>query len=382
MAQMPDVTAVWRRDGDHFTRVSPVRWDLMTTGASAVVRQARRRSWSTPRRADYGPDLIATLPDNTTYSVAGDHGGIQRAAQQIPIVFAGAGLSSKDVHGRGPVGRHHADDPARRWGSRRRPHGRRRLPAAAGEVALAGRLPKGGPVGLGWCVMQPSESDRAALQFIAEGVTELAGFEVAAISVVRDGVLHTVAVAGDDERERGARRRWTPGRGVLAELENAEDWGPLKFVPHEREGSAPRRLPVDPGPRGRRWRPTPGTRTTCCARCSRTRRRAARGALDRRTPRRQAARTRAAADPRAVRAAGRARRHHRARARRVRPRPRAGARRGGVPRPAHRRALPRGAEPARRRSSTTPSCCSRRVPTTTRPCAGSRRSSAGPTGSR
>ena len=47
--------------------------------------------------ADYGPDLVATLPDNTTYSVAGDHGGIQRAAQQIPIVFAGAGLSGRDV---------------------------------------------------------------------------------------------------------------------------------------------------------------------------------------------------------------------------------------------------------------------------------------------
>jgi uncharacterized membrane protein len=46
--------------------------------------------------------------------------------------------------------------------------------------------------------MQPSENDRAALQFIAEGVTELAGFVVAAISVVRDGMLHTVAVAGDD----------------------------------------------------------------------------------------------------------------------------------------------------------------------------------------
>jgi arylsulfatase A-like enzyme len=47
--------------------------------------------------ADYGPDLIATLPDDTTYSVAGDHGGIQRAAQVIPIVFAGAGLSDKDI---------------------------------------------------------------------------------------------------------------------------------------------------------------------------------------------------------------------------------------------------------------------------------------------
>ena len=47
--------------------------------------------------ADYGPDLIATLPDDTTYSVAGDHGGIQRATQQIPIVFAGAELTGRDI---------------------------------------------------------------------------------------------------------------------------------------------------------------------------------------------------------------------------------------------------------------------------------------------
>jgi arylsulfatase A-like enzyme len=47
--------------------------------------------------ADYGPDLIATLPDNTTYSVLGDHGGIQRTSQLIPIVFAGANTSGKDL---------------------------------------------------------------------------------------------------------------------------------------------------------------------------------------------------------------------------------------------------------------------------------------------
>ena len=68
--------------------------------------------------ADYGPDLIATLPDDTTYSVAGDHGGIQRAAQQIPIVFAGAGLSSA-----GPLRPRSARSTScrrssRRWGSR------------------------------------------------------------------------------------------------------------------------------------------------------------------------------------------------------------------------------------------------------------------------
>ena len=52
-----------------------------------VDTQARR-----PR-----PDLIATLPDDTTYSVLGDHGGIQRASQQIPIVFAGGNTSHQDL---------------------------------------------------------------------------------------------------------------------------------------------------------------------------------------------------------------------------------------------------------------------------------------------
>ena len=44
---------------------------------------------------------------------------------------------------------------------------------------------------------------RDALQLIAEGVTELAGFGIAAISVVRDdGKLEVMAVAGsDDARE-------------------------------------------------------------------------------------------------------------------------------------------------------------------------------------
>ena len=85
--------------------------------------------------------------------------------------------------------------------------------------------------------MQPSESDRAALQFIAEGVTELAGFEVAAISLVVDGVLHTVAVAGDEGAGEELATMHPPVEAVLAELESAEDWGQLKFVPHEREGT-------------------------------------------------------------------------------------------------------------------------------------------------
>jgi hypothetical protein len=97
MAGMPDVTAVWRRDGEHFTRVSPIRWDLMHSGGERAWFARKAQELVDTQAADYGPDLVATLPDHTTYSVAGDHGGIQRASQQIPIVFAGAGLSSRDL---------------------------------------------------------------------------------------------------------------------------------------------------------------------------------------------------------------------------------------------------------------------------------------------
>jgi hypothetical protein len=91
---------VWRRDGDHFTRVSPIRNDLMTKAERKWFNQHAQELVDT-QAADYGPELVATLADDTTYSVAGDHGGIQRATQQIPIVFAGGGLSSKDI--KGPV---------------------------------------------------------------------------------------------------------------------------------------------------------------------------------------------------------------------------------------------------------------------------------------
>ncbi|RYB89278.1 hypothetical protein EUA06_17575 [Nocardioides glacieisoli] len=96
MEDMPDVTAVWRRDGDHFTRITPVRHDRMGTAERAWF-DAKAQELVDTQAADHGPDLIATLPDDTTYSVLGDHGGIQRTSQQIPIVFAGSYLSHRDL---------------------------------------------------------------------------------------------------------------------------------------------------------------------------------------------------------------------------------------------------------------------------------------------
>src|SRR3954454_1073348 len=72
---------------------------------------------------------------------------------------------------------------------------------------------------------------RDALQLIAEGVTQLAGFGIAAISVVRDnGTLEQVAVAGKE-----AARLEGEGGGnatvdqLLQELTIADDWGLLRF---------------------------------------------------------------------------------------------------------------------------------------------------------
>ncbi len=97
MRTLPDVTAVWRRHDDHFHRVTPIRWDRMHSGGEKAWFARKARELVNTQAADYGPDLVATLPDDTTYSVLGDHGGIQRSSQQIPIVFAGGGLSGKDL---------------------------------------------------------------------------------------------------------------------------------------------------------------------------------------------------------------------------------------------------------------------------------------------
>jgi signal transduction histidine kinase len=85
--------------------------------------------------------------------------------------------------------------------------------------------------------VDPGSVDRAALQIIAEGVTELAGFELATISIVHEGRLHTIAIAGNEHADAELSTENPPVAAVLAELEHAEDWGMLKFVPHERETS-------------------------------------------------------------------------------------------------------------------------------------------------
>jgi len=79
-----------------------------------------------------------------------------------------------------------------------------------------------------------SES-RAALQAIAEGVAEIAGFDLVGISAARDdGYLHTLVVVGPEDARRTLIDSLAPTQPLLDQLEVAEDWGALKFVPHDR----------------------------------------------------------------------------------------------------------------------------------------------------
>src|SRR5690242_16853897 len=73
-----------------------------------------------------------------------------------------------------------------------------------------------------------------ALLVIAEGITQLAGFGVAAVSVVRDSHhMQVMAVAGDDDARDTLLGTFTPIARLMEELEHAEDWGMFKFVPQE-----------------------------------------------------------------------------------------------------------------------------------------------------
>ncbi|HEU4568288.1 MAG TPA: ATP-binding protein [Marmoricola sp.] len=74
-----------------------------------------------------------------------------------------------------------------------------------------------------------------ALQQIAEGVTAVAGFGVAAVSVLRETrEFEVVAVAGSDDCRETLLGNFTPLSDIEAELAVAEEWGQLRFVPHER----------------------------------------------------------------------------------------------------------------------------------------------------
>ncbi|GAA1914613.1 sensor histidine kinase [Nocardioides hwasunensis] len=82
--------------------------------------------------------------------------------------------------------------------------------------------------------MSHPDTGNDVLQFIADGVVSLSGFDVAAISVVEDDHFRIVAVAGSRSAARDLLDRQAPVQLVLEELSRADEWGQLLFVPHDR----------------------------------------------------------------------------------------------------------------------------------------------------
>lgn len=95
MASLPDVAAVYAKSGSRYRLVSVLPpWKMGRSEFLWFATHAQRLVDTSA--APYGPDLIGLLRDNTTYSIAGDHGGTQPTVQRIPIVFAGAGVGARD----------------------------------------------------------------------------------------------------------------------------------------------------------------------------------------------------------------------------------------------------------------------------------------------
>ncbi len=109
------------------------------------------------------------------------------------------------------------------------------------EARVGGEGPVVGPTSPVAAAVVPDESTswadgttHEALLVIAEGITQLAGFDVAAVSVVRDSQhMQVMAVAGSDEARDTLLGTFTPITRLMEELEHAEDWGMFQFVGHE-----------------------------------------------------------------------------------------------------------------------------------------------------
>ncbi|MBZ5738358.1 sensor histidine kinase [Nocardioides mangrovi] len=76
---------------------------------------------------------------------------------------------------------------------------------------------------------------RSSLLTIIEALGEATGFDVVGISGVRDdGYLHVLCVVGPDDAREALMDTLAPVDPLIEQLEVADDWGALKFVPHER----------------------------------------------------------------------------------------------------------------------------------------------------
>jgi hypothetical protein len=96
MADLPSVIASYRLDGRRYRLVD---LNLKAMSLSELIYWAKHgQEIVDTMAAPYAADVVGLLKDNTSYGVAGDHGGAQRPVQEIPIVFAGANVGSRDSH--------------------------------------------------------------------------------------------------------------------------------------------------------------------------------------------------------------------------------------------------------------------------------------------
>jgi len=96
MATLPDVIATYRLDASR-SRYRVVTANPRAMNGHELLYWARRgQEIVDTMAAPYAADVVGLLRDDTSYGVAGDHGGAQRPVQEIPIVFAGAGTGARD----------------------------------------------------------------------------------------------------------------------------------------------------------------------------------------------------------------------------------------------------------------------------------------------
>lgn len=92
------------------------------------------------------------------------------------------------------------------------------------------------------CRVNAGDDLSDVLQSLVDGVADVTGFAVAAVSYLHpDQHFEVLAVAGDEAARGSLVGVRTPWAAIAAEFEMADHWGLLRFVPHERlNGAAPR----------------------------------------------------------------------------------------------------------------------------------------------
>lgn len=85
------------------------------------------------------------------------------------------------------------------------------------------------------CAVNAGEDLQTVLESLVDGVADVAGFRVAAVSILHPNQeFEMLAVAGDDDARTDLLGIRTPLAEIVDEFELAENWGVLRFIPHER----------------------------------------------------------------------------------------------------------------------------------------------------